>query len=82
MQHTYFMAWPRIMKIGQIDVLFAVTRSKKKRREPIKIVLRIQCNIILYPLKLSAFLFRPSIFRRFSNSKKSRLGSTCVECAG
>ena len=22
MQHTYFIAWPRIMKIGQIDVLF------------------------------------------------------------
>ena len=30
MQHTYFIAWPCIMKIGQIDVLFAVTRSKMK----------------------------------------------------
>ena len=28
MQHNYFIAWPRIMKIGQIDVLFAVTKSK------------------------------------------------------
>ena len=25
MQHNYFIAWPRIMKIGQIDVLFSVT---------------------------------------------------------
>ena len=32
MQHTYFIAWPRIMKIGQVDVLFAVTRSKIKHR--------------------------------------------------
>ena len=32
MQHNYFIAWPRIMKIGQIDVLFAVTRPKMKRR--------------------------------------------------
>ena len=32
MQHDYFIAWPRITKIGQIDVLFAVTRSKMKRR--------------------------------------------------
>ena len=32
MQHTYFIAWPRIMKIGQIDVLFAVTRTKMKHR--------------------------------------------------
>ena len=31
MQHSYFIAWPRIMKIGQIDVLFAVTRSKMER---------------------------------------------------
>ena len=31
MQHNYFIAWPRIMKIGQIDVLFSVTRSKMKR---------------------------------------------------
>ena len=31
-QHNYFIAWPRIMKIGQIDVLFAVTRSIMKRR--------------------------------------------------
>ena len=31
MQHTYFIAWPRIMKIGQIDVLFAVTGSEMKR---------------------------------------------------
>ena len=26
MQRNYFIAWPRLMKIGQIDVLFAVTR--------------------------------------------------------
>ena len=32
MQHTYFIAWPRIMKIGLVYMLFAVTRSKKKRR--------------------------------------------------
>ena len=31
MQHNYFIAWPRAMKIGQIGVLFAVTRSKMKR---------------------------------------------------
>ena len=36
MQHTYSSAWPRIMKIGQIDVLFAVNRSKMKRRETYK----------------------------------------------
>ena len=30
MQHNYFIAWPRIMKIGQIDVLFAVTGSNLK----------------------------------------------------
>ena len=32
MQHNYFIPWPKIMKISQIDVLFAVTRMKKKRR--------------------------------------------------
>ena len=32
MQHNYLIAWPRIMKIGHIDVLFAVSRSKMKRR--------------------------------------------------
>ena len=32
MQNNFFIAWPRIMKIGQIDVLFAATRSKVKRR--------------------------------------------------
>ena len=32
MQHTYSIALPRIMKIGQNDVLFAVTRSTMKRR--------------------------------------------------
>ena len=32
MQHNYyFTAWPRIIKIGQIDVLFTVTRLKMKR---------------------------------------------------
>ena len=31
MQHNYFIAWPKLMKIGLIDVLFAVTRTKKKR---------------------------------------------------
>ena len=34
MRHYYFIAWPRIMKIGQIDVLFAVTRSKMSRDLP------------------------------------------------
>ena len=24
MQHNYFIAWPRIMKIGQIDILLAM----------------------------------------------------------
>ena len=32
MQHTYFIAWPKIMKFGHFDVLFAVTKSKMKRR--------------------------------------------------
>ena len=32
MQHNYFIAWPRITKLGQIDVLFAVTGSKIKRQ--------------------------------------------------
>ena len=32
MEHNYFIAWPRIMKIGQIDVLFAITRTKMKHR--------------------------------------------------
>ena len=32
MQHNYFIAWPRIMKIGEIDVFFTVTRSKMKGR--------------------------------------------------
>ena len=32
MHHNYFIAWPRMMKIGQIDVLFVITRSKMKRR--------------------------------------------------
>ena len=31
MQHHYFIPWPRIMKIGKIDALDAVTRSKMKR---------------------------------------------------
>ena len=43
----YIIAWPRIMKIGQIDVLFAVTRSKMKRRVTYK-------DSTLYPLKLSS----------------------------
>ena len=32
MQHNYFIAWPRIMKIDQKDLLFSVTWSKMKRR--------------------------------------------------
>ena len=34
MQHTcnYFIAWPRLTKIGQTGVLFAITVSKMKRR--------------------------------------------------
>ena len=32
MQHNYFIAWPRIMEIGQIDVLFTVTKLKIERR--------------------------------------------------
>ena len=31
MQHNYLIAGPRIIEIGQIDVLSAVTRTKKKR---------------------------------------------------
>ena len=29
---NYFIAWPRIMKNGQIDVLFSITRTKMKHR--------------------------------------------------
>ena len=31
MQHI-FIAWPRITKSGQVDVLFAVTRTTEKRQ--------------------------------------------------
>ena len=47
MQHNYFTAWPRIMKICQNDDLFAVSRSKMKRWVTYK------GNITLYPIKLS-----------------------------
>ena len=30
MQHNYFIGWPRIMKIVQIDVVFTITRPKMK----------------------------------------------------
>ena len=30
MQHIFYL--PRVMKIGQVEVLFAVTSTKKKRR--------------------------------------------------
>ena len=47
MQHNYFIPWPRIMKIGQIDVSFAVTRLKKKRRVTYKDSF-IGYNVILH----------------------------------
>ena len=65
MQHNYFIAWPRIMKMGQINVLFAVTRTKMKLR----ITYKDSCKDIMYYyiisfetifIGLSAFLFRPS----------------------
>ena len=34
--NIYFIAWPKIMKISQIYVLFTVTRTKKERRETYK----------------------------------------------
>ena len=66
MQHNYFIAWPRIMKIGQIDVLFAVTRSKMKRQISYKDSFK---DIMLYYIISSqtifigylVFLFCPSI---------------------
>ena len=67
MQHNYFIAWPTMMKIGQIDVLFAVTtcRSKMKRRVTYKDSLK---DIIYYIITFKtifigypAFLFRPGI---------------------
>ena len=30
MHHNYFIAWPRILKIGQIYVLFAITWTKNE----------------------------------------------------
>ena len=48
MCNIYLIAWTRIMKISQIDVLFTVTRTKKER----------QVTYAGYP----AFLFRSSIF--------------------
>ena len=53
MQHNYFIAWSRIMKIGQFDVMFAVTRSKMKRRVTYKDSYKDIMYIALYPLKLS-----------------------------
>ena len=53
MQHNYFIAWHKIMKIGQIDVLFAVTRWKMK---PVVIYKDSFKDIMLYyiiSLKLS-----------------------------
>ena len=44
-QHEYFIAWPRIIKIGQIDVLFAVSKTTKKCRVTNKDVFK---GIILY----------------------------------
>ena len=32
LQHNYFILWPRIMKIGQIDDLFAVAKTKIQHR--------------------------------------------------
>ena len=51
MQHNYFTAWPRIMKIGQIDVLFAVTRLKMKRRVICEEVLRIYRGYLFFSVK-------------------------------
>ena len=45
MQHNYFIAWPRIMKIGQFDVLFVVTRSKMMKH-------RVVNNVILHYILL------------------------------
>ena len=66
MQHNYFIAWPRIMTFGQIDVLFAITRSKMKRHVTYKDSLKgmIQYYIISFKTIFKgypAFLFRPCI---------------------
>ena len=66
MQHNHFIAWSKIMKIGQIDVLFAVTRLKMKHRVTYKdsfkdimyyYIASFKTIFIDYP----AFLFRRSI---------------------
>ena len=67
MQHNYFIALPRIMKIGQIDVLFAVTRSKKKRQVTYKDSFKDKMLYYITSFKTisigyPAFLFRPSIY--------------------
>ena len=76
MQHNYFIAWPRVMKIGQIDVLFVVTRSKMKHRVTYKdsfkdimlyYIISFKTTFIGYP----AFLFRPSNFIIYSQSPGS-----------
>ena len=66
MQHNYFIAWPRIMKIGQIDVLYAVARSKMKCRVTCKDSFKDMMLYYIVSFKTIfigylAFLFRPSI---------------------
>ena len=58
MQHYYFITWPRIMKIGQIDVLFAVTRSKVKHQVTYKDIFK-GYNVILHDIRKTIFLGYP-----------------------
>ena len=65
MQHNYFIAWHRIMKVGQIDVLFAVTRSKMKRRLTYSFKDIMKYYIISFKtifIGYLVFLFRPSTY--------------------
>ena len=52
--NIYFIAWARILKIGQFDVLLAVTRTKKKCRVTSEDSLKgYNVKFTLYPFKLS-----------------------------
>ena len=62
MQHNYFIAWSRIIKIGQIDVLFTITRTKMEHRVTYKdSFLHYSIFLKIISIDYPAFLFRPSI---------------------
>ena len=73
MQHTYFITWPRTMKICQIDVFFTVTRLKMKRRVTYKdsfkdIILHYILQNYLYRLPCVCFSsFCGSVLRQDSS---------------